>query len=368
MALVIGGEFGATRLLTLDARGRTLAYGRGGGRTGLVSVCPGRQRLAELAYTGPGTTVVIRQTATLRVVRRQRVTLPGQRYAQRLGCEDHSGASVLVFARGPLGDSPAKSALYRLRPGRMEAIWHGAAFDAALASSSVYLSAGARGTKLVRVDLATGRSRELVMLPIGTTGLAVNPAGTLVAGTENRVDRSVQVVRVDLRGRRARVTTVRLPAGQRPGSGRSGYPAAGCSSRRHTKVPPGCSTSRCARARAFAGAALSSAVVGNRLFGTDLSLSLHRADLPSGPQRIARRLPGRTERHRLRGRLRVHLRPNECGRGSDAHTVSSAATRRASGPSDSSDETRTFRFSPTRSYRPRARISGSARTVARCRS
>src|SRR5262249_36667383 len=46
---------------------------------------------------------------------------------------------------------------------------------------------------------------------------------------------------------------------------------------------------------------------------------------------------------------RCQRRPNECGCGSDSHTVSSLATCRASGPSDSSDETRTFRFSPTRS-------------------
>ena len=44
----------------------------------------------------------------------------------------------------------------------------------------------------------------------------------------------------------------------------------------------------------FRWRALSSAVVGNCLFGTDLSLSLYQADLPSGPQRTVRRLPGRT--------------------------------------------------------------------------
>jgi hypothetical protein len=60
----------------------------------------------------------------------------------------------------------------------------------------------------------------------------------------------------------------------------------------------------------------------------------HRAD-PSSWTRAASR--------------RSHRRPNECGRGSDSQTVSSCATRRASGPRDSSDETRTFRFSPTRS-------------------
>ncbi len=48
-------------------------------------------------------------------------------------------------------------------------------------------------------------------------------------------------------------------------------------------------------------------------------------------------------------RIEGYLRPKECGRGSDSHTVSSFATRRASGPSDSSEETRTLRFSPTRS-------------------
>ena len=56
VALIVGGEFGDVRLMALDARGRTLAYGRGGGRAGLVSVCPGKLRLAELAYTGSGTT------------------------------------------------------------------------------------------------------------------------------------------------------------------------------------------------------------------------------------------------------------------------------------------------------------------------
>jgi hypothetical protein len=292
VALVVGGEFGDVRLIALDARGRTLAYGRGGGRAGLVSVCPGRQHLAELAYGGRGTTLVIRRTATLRVVRRERVDLPGGRYAQRLGCHDPSGASVVVFARGPLGDSPAKSALYRLRAGRTAAIWHGAAFDAAFAPPSAYLSAGSRGTKLVRVDLVTGRSRELARIPIGATSLTVNRTGTLLAGTNAVVDRSAHVVRVDLRGRRAKVTTARLPSSE--GLAQVFWLRGG----RLLFVPTYGSAARVLddslRTRSsFRWRAMSAAVVADRLFGTDLSLSLYRADLPSGPQRIARRLPGR---------------------------------------------------------------------------
>jgi hypothetical protein len=293
VALVLGGEFGAVRLLALDARGRTLAYGRGGGRTGLVSVCPGRQRLAELAYTGQGTVLVIRRTRTLRILRRHTIVLPGQRYAQRLSCSDPAGASVVVFARGPSGDSPAKSALYGVRAGQLDAIWNGAAFDAALTPSNAFLSAGLRGRTLLRVGLATGCARTLATLPGPMTALEVNATATLLAGVETRVGHSAQVVRVDLRDSRAKIATARLPADEGlaqvfwlPGGRLLFAPAYGSTVRvldeaLHT------------RSR-FRWRALSAAVVGNGLFGTDLSLALYRADLPSGPQRVARTLPGRT--------------------------------------------------------------------------
>jgi hypothetical protein len=293
VALVVGGEFGDVRLLALDARGRTLAYGRGGGRAGLVSVCPGRQRIAELAYTGRGTVIAIRRTRALRILGRQTVVLPGQRNAQRLRCNDPAGANVVVFARGPSGDSPAKSALYRLRAGRLDAIWNGAAFDAALTASTAFLSAGARGRNLLRVDLATGRARALATLPGQATALAVDRTGQLLAGVDTRVGRSARIVRVDLRKGRARIATTRLPADEGlaqvfwlPGGRLLFAPAYGSTARV-------LDDSLRTRSR-FRWRALSSELVGNQLFGTDLSLSLHRAELPSGPQRVARRLPGRT--------------------------------------------------------------------------
>jgi hypothetical protein len=270
VALIAGGEFGDVRLLALDANGRTLAYGRGGGRTGLVSVCPGRQRIAELAYTGQGTVVVIRRTRTLRILRRQALVLPGRRYAQRLSCGDRTGTSVVVFARGPSGDSPAKSALYDVRAGRLHAIWNGAAFDAALTPSNAFLSAGLRGRNLLRVDLTTGSARVLATLPGPLTALQVNAAATLLAGVETRVDRSAQVAQVFW-----------LPGGRLLFAPTYGRTARVLDESLRT------------RSR-FGWSALSAAVAANELFGTDLSLALYRADLPSGPQRVARSLPGRT--------------------------------------------------------------------------
>ena len=285
---------------------------------------------------------------TLRIVRRQRVALPGQRYAQRLGCEDRSGASVLVFARGPLGDSPAKSALYRVRAGRMEAIWNGAAFDAALASSIAYLSAGARGTKLLRVDLGDGSVARARDAPDRNHG----PGGQPSRNAARRDRDSSRSLRASGARRPARAATEghdRTPArGRGPGSGvlATRRPAAlRADVRKHR---PG--------ARRVAAHALELSLEGHVVRSGRQPPLRHRP--------LALALPGRPavgaaadrttsprshERHRLRGRLRAHLRPKECGRGSDSHTVSSAATRRASGPSDSSDETRTFRFSPTRS-------------------
>jgi hypothetical protein len=108
-----------------------------------------------------------------------------------------------------------------------------------------------------------------------------------------RLDRSADVVSIDLRGVRAKVATVRLSAdeGQAQVFSLDGG--------RLLFVPRYGSAARVldqslrTRSR-FRWRAMSSAVVGGQLFGTDLSLSLFRAELPAGPQRVVRRLQGRS--------------------------------------------------------------------------
>ncbi len=294
VALIVGGGFGDSRLLTLDAHGRTLAYGRGGGRAGLVSMCPGRKHLVELAYIGSGSTLVARKTRTLRVQRRQLVNLPGGRYAQRLRCEDGSGTSAVIFSRGPVGDSPAGSALYRMRAGRVSTLWSGAAFDAEITSSAAYLSAGNSGKTLIRVDLSTGRTKRLATLPASTTSLKLNRAETLLAGIAASTGRPSQLVRVDLTRKPATVVVVPLSRGGGLWAGllaADGPPSLRPRVRRHRGAHP-----RRLAAHAGHGSGGPQArrlLVGSSVFGTDQTLSLFRAKLPSGPQRIVRRLPGR---------------------------------------------------------------------------
>ena len=319
-----------------------------GGEPGSYAMCPGRKHLVELAYIGSGSTLVARKTRTLRVQRRQLVNLPGGRYAQRLRCEDGSGTSAVIFSRGPVGDSPAGSALYRMRAGRVSTLWSGAAFDAEITSSAAYLSAGNSGKTLIRVDLSTGRTKRLATLPASTTSLKLNRAETLLAGIAASTGRPSQLVRVDLTRKPATVVVKPLSRGEVYGQ------VFWLPTGRLLFVPAYGGTE--ARILDDVAAHAVTVQVDRRHGGCS---SARRCSAPTRPCRSSGRSfhPARSASSgsSLDGRAcllppRSDQRwPKECGRGSDSHTVSSAATRRASGPSDSSDETRTFRFSPTRS-------------------
>ncbi len=71
-AMYVGGRFGRARVLALDTRGRTLAYGFGPGTTQLLSPCPGGKRVAEVILVYEGNQLVIRDARTLRIVRQAR--------------------------------------------------------------------------------------------------------------------------------------------------------------------------------------------------------------------------------------------------------------------------------------------------------
>lgn len=292
VALVLGAELGDVRLLALDAHGRTLAYGRGGGRTLLASVCPGRQRLVELVSptSGTGTSLVVRDTRTLRTLQRQPLRMPAFRSAQRLRCQDRSGTSSVLFARGGR-DSATRSAVYRIRGSRQGIAWEGSAHDAAIGATSAYLSAGRRGRQLVVVDLATGRVRLIAELPVAATSLAVDDRQTWLAGIRNRGAGPSDIVAVALSTGRTRTRTISrrdvqgqlawLPAGRL-----LFLPAWG------TVPARVLDTSLSERSR-FAWNAASGAVFGRTVFGIDLTPTLSSAPLPGGPQRAVRRLPGR---------------------------------------------------------------------------
>jgi hypothetical protein len=253
-------------------------------------------RIISRLYAGiyPTDELAIRDTRTLRVIRRQPLMLPGRRYAEGLLCEDRLGSKMLLFA-GYLGDAPNDKAIYRLADRRLTAIWEGDAFDAELSSAVVYLSAGMSGDNLIAVDPRTGRRTHLARLPGAVYSLRLNATATHLAGVDFRPDTRSQIVLVDLRQRPVKVRTALLG-----GSGAYGD-VAWLPSGRFLFLPwEGRDAARVVdltlRTRSrFRWLAGSAALVGSTVFGVDNKGRLVSAKLPSGPMRVVRRLPGQPQ-------------------------------------------------------------------------
>lgn len=298
VALLVGGRFGPARTLTLDARGRTLAYGLGRGPTSLLSPCPGGARIAELARSDAGVgpngriELAVRETTSLLVVRRQALDLPGWRFADALSCEDDAGSSIVVFASWA-GDAAQRAALYRVRGGRLTTIWRGTAFLSHLDARVAYLRAGFTAAEVVRVDLRSGRATRLVRIPL-SPALTPSSNGRLLAGVAYRLDQASRIILVDLRTRPPTVRSAPLAAPELLGDVRW------ISGRRFVFLPLGAhDTARVldlelrTRSR-FSWTAAGGVVVGRHAFGIGRR-SLVWARLPAGPQRMVRRLPGDAE-------------------------------------------------------------------------
>jgi hypothetical protein len=96
---LVGGGFGVVRILALDARGRTLAYGAGKGNTYALDVCPGGDRFVEAAAIDDRTNVLaVRATATLKIVREIPISLERQSSIFEVDCLAAGGNHVLAVA------------------------------------------------------------------------------------------------------------------------------------------------------------------------------------------------------------------------------------------------------------------------------
>lgn len=289
VALLLGGRFGPARTLALDAKGRTLAYGMGRGRTTLLSPCPGARRVAELAQLPSGPELAIRETSAFQVTRRQAVALPGRRLPARLVCENASGSSVVVFGIGA-GDSPVGAALFRLARGSPTVIWKGTAYLSSLTRRAAYLNAGELAARLVRVDLRTGRVTRLAWLP-RSPRVVPDATGERFAGVAYRLGERSRLFLVDLTTRPATVRSAPLAGPEVLGD------VIWVSSRRLLFLPyDRRETARLLDLRLrtllrFRWTAGDGARVGSTVFGLE-GRALVRAALPAGPTRVVRRLPG----------------------------------------------------------------------------
>jgi hypothetical protein len=297
VALVVGGRFGPVRTLALDRSGRTVAYGRGGGSSIAFSPCPGGRRLAEVALVGQRLVLAIRELPTLRLVRRQPLSVPSTASPGAVRCEDAGGGRVLVFSSSP--DAPERARLLRIRPARTAVVWRGTAPSASLTDRLAYVNAGRRATALLGVDLRTGAVRRLGRLPAFTGPLVPNAGGRLLAGVavdQRSQSRPSRIVVLALGGGAPVVHTARLGSRQVSGdvlwvgaARLAFFPHYGVDdvrvydeALRPVSRFPGWRTQK-------------TALVGSTAFGVGVGDGrLLRASLPSGPVRVARRLPGLT--------------------------------------------------------------------------
>lgn len=297
--LFVGGDFGPARTLALDARGRTIAYGMGTGQVREFSVCPGGRRVAELVgvdtpdprYTS--FVLAIRELPTLRVLREQRLQ---HRYfdTSTLRCIKADGEEVIAFwGSGP--DLERRARLVRITPTKTTTIWQGMAWYASLRDRLGYLQLFDRvGTRLVAIDLRTGVRHKLGTVPVhGVYDLISDPARTRFAGLAYDEANACcpRLVVVDLARRPVSVRTAPLPNAV----GQLFWLSRGRLALFQNTDNGAVILDRALRVVSrFRWPGKASAVIGSTVYGISRG-TLVTAELPAGPARVVRRLPGNAE-------------------------------------------------------------------------
>jgi hypothetical protein len=173
---LVGGNMGEARVMTLDAEGRTLAYGYGDGDTYDVDVCPGGKRSVEsVSFDGVGS-LVVRDLATLSILEEIRVVVTDHPSIYEVRCLDEE-ATHLLAADELKGDMR----IHEVIDGEPRI-----AFEAKGPASGVELLEDIAYVSLARtfgrVDIASSTFEPIVELPALTGGSArISPDGQWVA-------------------------------------------------------------------------------------------------------------------------------------------------------------------------------------------
>ena len=291
--LLAGGAFGPARTIALDRLGRTIAYGRGAGETQLLAACPGSRRVAEVVSSPSGWSLAIRELKRMRVVRQRPLPGPGATSPAAVGCASADGADAYVLLANL--DFPARTRLVRAGPTALTTAWRGTATAASFAGRSAYLNRGPSGRDVARLELASGRVAALGRVPAWTGPLAPSPDGRLLAGVSSGDRLAARPPRARLvlldRTRRS-VRTAPLVAGATGATAWLG-------NARVAFLPGGepqeariYDRSLRLRARIRPWQARQGVVAGASAYGVGWQGELTRAQLPAGPVRRLRTLPG----------------------------------------------------------------------------
>ena len=162
-----GGGFGEGRMVALDKRGRTLAYGYGKQNAGWFDACPGGRRSVEAIYNNEyEVTLVVRRLSDFGEIGRRAMPFP--RYSttrpalRELLCRDQNARSVLAFAS--TYNKRSKSRLIEVTPKGVNTLHRGTAFVAHLTRTRAFLASGVGGREIKVFDISSGRVRSIVDL------------------------------------------------------------------------------------------------------------------------------------------------------------------------------------------------------------
>jgi hypothetical protein len=148
--VLVGGSFGGSRLVALDASGRVVAWGEGGGVTYSLSACPGGLVALEQVTIAPAPGLkgrkflFLRDLDDLEAHRLRFFSERDMRYGYRIVCGSEDGSSVVVG--GTRG-------LFIVRDGGTPVrVSRGAVYDAVVDGDTIY---AIKERSLIRVDLAS---------------------------------------------------------------------------------------------------------------------------------------------------------------------------------------------------------------------
>jgi hypothetical protein len=203
LALLAGGSFGTARTIALDARGRILGYGFGGGEVQNISVCPGSERTVEMVASRGRFSLAVRDLHSLELLWSTALPMRATDISPDravVHCADPGAAAVYAGVR----DYIRKTRFDRTRI--FSATASGTGLIATLHGYAVAFGNGVAfvgdSKRLASVDLSTGVARRLTRVRFPQL-LAASPDGRWLAVYDRDKLRLI-----DLAGGGERVLTV----------------------------------------------------------------------------------------------------------------------------------------------------------------
>ncbi|HSL12317.1 MAG TPA: hypothetical protein VLA82_13480 [Actinomycetota bacterium] len=174
--LIVGGSFGEARVMALDGRGRTLAYGAGEGDVFDIDVCPGQERMVESVSHGRIGSLVVRDVDTLAIVRQVRVVEARFPSVYLVDCVDRDGERLVA-----VDDLQGNVRIHVIDGTHLETVFEGPGRSWGSALGPGYAEVVIRGGEFGRVDLETGQLQSIVQLPPHASAARLSPDGRWVA-------------------------------------------------------------------------------------------------------------------------------------------------------------------------------------------